>query len=109
MNDWELEPLVKYLEKNVGPYDLEALRERLLKSGYDPATVDGAIAAFRQQREGLVQSGGDPVPKPEASTGSTIGRVVLGIVLGILALIALLILVVGGLCILYFVGMNQEH
>jgi hypothetical protein len=47
--DPSLEPILEYLRENWGRYSLDALRQQLLQSGYDPAAVDQAIAAFQEQ------------------------------------------------------------
>ncbi len=50
MNDPSLEPIFAYLREHSGRYSLAALREQLLQNGYDPSTVDRAIAAFQEQQ-----------------------------------------------------------
>ena len=50
MNDPSLEPILAYLREHSGRYSLAALREQLLQNGYDPATVDRAIAVFQDQQ-----------------------------------------------------------
>lgn len=47
MNDRQLEAVLAYLNENSGRYSLEALRRQLLQTGYDPATVDRAVATFQ--------------------------------------------------------------
>jgi hypothetical protein len=48
MTDPSLEPIFAYLRQYAGRYSLAALREQLLQTGYDPAIVDRAIAAFQE-------------------------------------------------------------
>src|ERR1043165_1221613 len=56
MNDQQLAAILAYLNENSGRYSLEALRNQLLQTGYDPATVDWALQ---------VHQGNNPrVPKP---------------------------------------------
>jgi hypothetical protein len=50
VNDPSLEPILAYLRYFAGRYNLAALREQLLQTGYDPAAVDRAIAAFQEQQ-----------------------------------------------------------
>jgi hypothetical protein len=48
VNDPSLDPILAYLREHSWRYSLAALREQLLKTGYDPAAVDRAIAAFQE-------------------------------------------------------------
>ena len=50
MNEPSLDPVLAYLREHSGRYSLGALREQLLQNGYDPATVDRAIAVFQDQQ-----------------------------------------------------------
>jgi hypothetical protein len=45
-----LQAVLAYLRENGGRYDLRALRDHLLAQGYDPATVEAAVAAYREER-----------------------------------------------------------
>ena len=49
MTDSSLEPILDYLREHSGRNRLATLRGELLEYGYDPATVDRAIAVFRDQ------------------------------------------------------------
>ena len=86
--DPSLDPIFAYLREYSARYSFTALREQLLQNGYEPAEVDRAIAVFQQQK------------KPPRSTVRTVLRVLGGILLAGLIAIALIILVVGGFCIL---------
>lgn len=66
MNDRQVETALAYLNENAGRYSLEALRGQLLRTGYDPATVDQAIRIHQE---------GDPAP-PKSRTGRKILLVV---------------------------------
>ncbi|HTG34941.1 MAG TPA: hypothetical protein VLB76_18625 [Thermoanaerobaculia bacterium] len=48
MNEPSLEPILAYLREHSWHYSLAALRERLLQDGQDPATVEWAIAMFKE-------------------------------------------------------------
>jgi hypothetical protein len=50
MNDPSLDPLVTYLRQNSARFSLPALREELIRSGTDPATVDRAIAVYQSEQ-----------------------------------------------------------
>jgi hypothetical protein len=50
MTDPSLDPVLAYLREHSGRFSLGALREQLLQNGYDPATVDRAIAVFQDQQ-----------------------------------------------------------
>ena len=63
MTDPNLEPLVAYPREHSGRYSLEALREQLVRSGSDPASVEQAIAIYHQERP----------PQPELPAGSKAG------------------------------------
>ena len=49
MTDPGLDPILAYLRQHAGRYSLPALREQLVRSGYDPAKVDEAVALYQQQ------------------------------------------------------------
>jgi FtsH-binding integral membrane protein len=49
MTDPGLDPILAYLREHAGRYSLPALREQLVRSGYDPARVDEAVALHQQQ------------------------------------------------------------
>ncbi|MFL6263418.1 MAG: hypothetical protein ACJ76Y_27315 [Thermoanaerobaculia bacterium] len=49
MTDPGLDPIPAYLREHAGRYGVEALRRELLRSGYDPAAVDRAVQAFREE------------------------------------------------------------
>jgi len=53
MIDSSLETILAYLREHSGLYTLAELRERLLRDGCDPATVDRAIAVFQEQPDPL--------------------------------------------------------
>jgi hypothetical protein len=53
MTDPSLDPVLAYLREHSGRFSLGALREQLLQNGYDPATVDRAIAVFQDQPDPL--------------------------------------------------------
>lgn len=105
MSDDELEWLVAYLQKNAGRFSLQSLWDQMLRDGYDPALVNRAIAEY--DRRPAVSESAPPVP--QASTGSKVAGFGCGIVLGILIIVALIILAVGGLCVLVYVEVNKRH
>jgi hypothetical protein len=49
MTDPGPDPILAYLREHSGRYGVEALRRRLLQSGYDPAAVDRAAHAFQER------------------------------------------------------------
>jgi hypothetical protein len=49
MTDPGLDPILAYLREHAGRYSLPALREQLVRSGYDPARVDEAMAVYQEQ------------------------------------------------------------
>jgi hypothetical protein len=82
MNDRQLEAVLAYLNENSGRYSLDALRNQLLQTGYDPATVDWAIQ---------VHQGNNPaLPKPRT------GRKIL-LVVAVNAVLAAIVAVVANL------------
>jgi hypothetical protein len=82
MNDQHLEAVLAYLNENSGRYNLDALRNQLLQTGYDPATVDWAIQ---------VHPGRNPeIPKPRT------GRQIL-LVMAVNAVLAAIMIGVGAL------------
>jgi len=50
MPDPSLDPILAYLREHSGRYSLAALRGQLLQNGYDPATVERAVAVFQDQQ-----------------------------------------------------------
>lgn len=62
MSDPQLASALAYLNENSGRYSLEALRNQLLQSGYDPATVEQAVQAYQ----------GSHPAAPKARTGRKI-------------------------------------
>jgi hypothetical protein len=49
MTDPSLDPIVAYLREHSGRYSLAVLREQLVRSGYDPARVDEALAVYQSE------------------------------------------------------------
>jgi hypothetical protein len=88
MTDPSLDPILAYLRQYSAQYSLPALREQLVQNGYDPATVDAAIAVHQQ--------GG---PQPAAAGGSSASKAGCRILLVIVAVIAVILLAAGGLCL----------
>jgi hypothetical protein len=50
MTDPSLDPIFAYLRQNSARFSLPALREELIRSGTDPATVDRAIAVYQSEQ-----------------------------------------------------------
>ena len=111
MSEADCERMVAYLERCLGRYGLQPVRDQLLREGHDSSLIDRAVAEYdRRLAEGpaperppepppqeavLPAPRFDPPAKPEEkSLGDTLLLVACGMVLGILALILLL----GGLC-----------
>ena len=93
MNDRQLETALAYLNEQSGRYSLEALRKELLRTGYDPATVDQAIQTFQASGPQATRSFSSNTSN--ASNARSCG---LALLIGLL-LCAILGLLVFGLCV----------
>jgi len=49
MTDPSLDPIFAYLREHSARYSLAVLREQLVRSGYDPARVDEAMAVYQSE------------------------------------------------------------
>ena len=83
----------EYLRQNQGQFTFEALRERLISEGVDPAAIDVAAAQLRSEGRPVYGAPpyGAPLPQPPKRKGS-LGRVLL-----VTAGVVLLNLAVGAL------------
>jgi|SRR5919106_1007802 hypothetical protein len=89
MPDANLDSLVAYLRLNSQRYSPEVLREHLVSQGYDPALVEQAMAAYRDEAFHTTQRG--------LSGWKVALGCLAGLIVGAASLVSLLIGICGGL------------